>query len=184
MKEKGITLIALIITIIVLLILVGVTINFALGENGLFKIAQEARKKYEQAIAREKLEAVLVELQADKITKIEYNENGYIDNKLKENNMQVEGNVVTVDRWQFEIDRSIPKILKDLGNEKIEDSIPNKTYEFVYTGDFQEFEVKKSGWYRIECFGADGGKAIANGNVSGNGRNRRIYTRGNLFTAK
>ncbi|MCI8352685.1 MAG: hypothetical protein HFJ58_03645, partial [Clostridia bacterium] len=101
-NNKGITLIALIITIIILLILAGVTINLILGENGLFSTAQKAGEDYKQAGAREKLEAILVELQAEKITKQEYNENDYIDNKLKQNNMEVEGNIVTVEGWQFE----------------------------------------------------------------------------------
>ena len=43
-KNKGITLIALVITIIVLLILAGVTINLTLGENGIFKTAEMAGK--------------------------------------------------------------------------------------------------------------------------------------------
>lgn len=115
-KEKGITLIALIITIIILLILAGVTINVLIGENGLFKIAKKAGDSYEEAGARERLEAVLIELQADKITKTEYDEKDYIDNKLKENKMEVEGNLVTVDGWYFEIDRTIPAIIKNIGN--------------------------------------------------------------------
>lgn len=117
MKNKGITLIALIITIIILLILAGVTINLILGENGLFRTAQKAGEDYEKAGAREKLEAVLVELQADKIAKTEYNQNEYIDNKLKQNNMQVEGDIAIVDGWQFEIDRSVPQIAQSLGKE-------------------------------------------------------------------
>ena len=44
--NKGITLIALIITIIVLLILVGVTIKLTIGEKGIFKTAQRAGKNY------------------------------------------------------------------------------------------------------------------------------------------
>ena len=43
--EKGITLIALVITIIVMLILVGVTISFAIN-GGLFGNAQESSKAY------------------------------------------------------------------------------------------------------------------------------------------
>lgn len=39
-QEKGITLVALVVTIIVLLILAGVAINMVLGENG-YKISQE-----------------------------------------------------------------------------------------------------------------------------------------------
>ncbi len=45
-NEIGITLIALIITIIVLLILAGVTINLTLGENGIFRTAEMAGKNY------------------------------------------------------------------------------------------------------------------------------------------
>ena len=44
LEEKGITLIALVVTIIILLILAGVTIAFSSGENGLIGKAREARK--------------------------------------------------------------------------------------------------------------------------------------------
>ena len=48
MKDtKGITLIALIITIIILLIFAWVTINVLIGDNGLFKIAQNIEEKYQ-----------------------------------------------------------------------------------------------------------------------------------------
>lgn len=47
--NKAITLIALIITIIVLLILAGVTINMVLGENGLFNKSKTSVGKYENA---------------------------------------------------------------------------------------------------------------------------------------
>ena len=45
MKNKGITLIALVITIIILLILAGITINAITKENGLFSRAREAKEK-------------------------------------------------------------------------------------------------------------------------------------------
>ena len=64
-KEKGITLIALIITIIILLILTGITIS-VLGENGLFektKIAKETQIKSEM---REQLTIKIAELQVEK----------------------------------------------------------------------------------------------------------------------
>ncbi len=41
-NERGITLIALVVTIVVLLILAGVTITYALGNGGLFSNAQKA----------------------------------------------------------------------------------------------------------------------------------------------
>ena len=53
MYNNGITLIALIITVIVLLILAGVTINLTLGENGIFKTAEMAGKNYTQAQEQE-----------------------------------------------------------------------------------------------------------------------------------
>ncbi len=52
-KIQGITLIALVITIIVLLILAGVTINLTLGEGGIFSKAQIAAKNYTNAQERE-----------------------------------------------------------------------------------------------------------------------------------
>ena len=48
-KQRGITLIALVITIVVLLILAGVTVNSILGDNGLFNRAQDAQNKMHQA---------------------------------------------------------------------------------------------------------------------------------------
>ena len=55
-KEKGITLIALVITMIILLILSGVTISMLLGENGIIRTAQEAKNTWERAIANEQEE--------------------------------------------------------------------------------------------------------------------------------
>ena len=52
-RNKGITLIALVITIIVLLILAGVAISMLSGENGILKKAAEAKTKTEQAQANE-----------------------------------------------------------------------------------------------------------------------------------
>ena len=48
-KEKGITLIALVISIIVLLILAGVTIAALSGDNGILTRAKDAKEKTEQA---------------------------------------------------------------------------------------------------------------------------------------
>ena len=55
-KERGITLIALVITIIVLLILAGVSIAMLTGPNGLLSQADEARTKTDIAGAKEKVQ--------------------------------------------------------------------------------------------------------------------------------
>lgn len=52
-NDKGITLIALVVTIIIMLILVGVTLNISLGENGLFTYAKKAAVEYENSTAKE-----------------------------------------------------------------------------------------------------------------------------------
>ena len=47
--EKGITLVALVVTIVVLLILAGVSINLVLGNNGIIAKAKEAQRKSAEA---------------------------------------------------------------------------------------------------------------------------------------
>lgn len=53
MNKRGITLVALVITIIVLLILAGVSISMLTGENGILTKALSAKDKYEEASAYE-----------------------------------------------------------------------------------------------------------------------------------
>lgn len=48
-KQKGITLIALVVTIVVLLILAGVSLNAIFGENGLIQKAKDAQNKMDEA---------------------------------------------------------------------------------------------------------------------------------------
>ncbi len=75
---KGITLIALVITIIVLLILAGVSIAMLTGENGILTQANEASNKTKEASAKEKVE---VEVMGS------YGEDGAIDLGLLEDNL-------------------------------------------------------------------------------------------------
>lgn len=55
-KEKGITLIALVVTIVVLLILAGVSISMLTGENGIITQAQNAKLTTERSSLREQLQ--------------------------------------------------------------------------------------------------------------------------------
>ena len=64
---KGITLIALVITIIVLLILAGITINLTIGQDGILKRAQDAGKNYTNAAEYEKTQLAEFTNTADKI---------------------------------------------------------------------------------------------------------------------
>lgn len=48
-KEKGITLVALIVTVVILIILAGVSLNLAFSDNGLIKKAEYAVNKSENS---------------------------------------------------------------------------------------------------------------------------------------
>ena len=52
-RQSGITLVALVVTIVVLLILAGVSISLVLGQNGLIANAKEAREKTKNATDEE-----------------------------------------------------------------------------------------------------------------------------------
>ena len=77
-KETGITLIALTITIIVLLILAGITIAAISGDNGILQNAAKAKVETEKATDIEKIKLAMSEAQID--------ESGY--QQLEQNNLQ------------------------------------------------------------------------------------------------
>ena len=67
-KNKGITLIALVITIIVLIILAGISINLLLGDNGIIKKAGLAGEESEKASDLERIKLAVMEATIDKAT--------------------------------------------------------------------------------------------------------------------
>ena len=58
---KGITLIALVVTIVVLLILAGVSISMLTGNNGIITQAQNAKKETEEAEEKEKIQLAVLD---------------------------------------------------------------------------------------------------------------------------
>lgn len=79
-REKGITLIALVITIVVLLILAGVNIAMLTGDNGIITQAQNAKESTDSAEEKEGVELA--------VTAATMKENGY--GKISQNNLQDE----------------------------------------------------------------------------------------------
>ncbi len=61
--QGGITLIALVVTIVVLLILAAITITFVLSDNGVFNTAREAGKENEMASVKEAVAVALLDVQ-------------------------------------------------------------------------------------------------------------------------
>ena len=114
-KQRGITLISLVVTIIVLIILAGVSINMLVGENGIITQAQSAKTKTEETQAKEKLEMVLLDLQLQKQTNPDYNAGQFVTDYLTNQGMVVQDNIVIVDDYQFMIDRENLRITQSLG---------------------------------------------------------------------
>ncbi len=65
-NERAITLIALVVTIVILLILAGVTITMTLGQNGLFTRAREGAAAYEESEVRDDLSMLITQYTWDK----------------------------------------------------------------------------------------------------------------------
>ena len=62
-NNKGITLVALVITIIVLLILAGVSLSLTIGENGILTKARDSKARYEEAREYERVQLVIADAQ-------------------------------------------------------------------------------------------------------------------------
>ena len=60
-EMKGITLVALVVTIVVLLILAGVSINAVLGDNGIIKQSKLATEETSEKVAREEIKRIVTE---------------------------------------------------------------------------------------------------------------------------
>ena len=67
-NEKGITLVALVITIIVLLILAGVTLSMVMGESGIFGKANSAKEKTQLSNAEETIKLAVLENQVNSVS--------------------------------------------------------------------------------------------------------------------
>ena len=65
-KNNGITLIALVVTVIVLIILAGISISVILGENGLVAKAKKAASQTEEAVANDEMSMYMASLKIDK----------------------------------------------------------------------------------------------------------------------
>ena len=116
-EEKGITLIALVITIVVLLILAGVSIAMLTGNNGILTQAQKSKQATEKAEQKEKEDLIKLEMLAN-------NSNVNIPN-LKEGMIPVKWNA-TNKTWEV-ADKS------NTGNDWYDYSTESKKWANVVT---------------------------------------------------
>lgn len=185
-KEEGITLIALVVTIIVLIILAGVSINLVLGNNGIITKAKEGKEDYTKARLKEELELKITELQMEKdsfereelyrLSEIgaevedigipavgEYKD---YDFTINEENVVTIGNRIKGEKPNI----ALTKNTEELANEVVirvvvttsEGSITLVTKPDGTTTTETEFEytVNKNGTYRFMAEGSNGRKAI------------------------
>ena len=106
-ERKGITLIALVITIIVLLILAGVSIAMLTGQNGILTQAQNAKTTNENKSAEEKVKLAIMaaksqstdgSLDLDKLTtEVTTNYGGQVDGAAFPATVTIDGKSFTVD---------------------------------------------------------------------------------------
>ena len=149
-SNAAITLIALIITIIVLLILAGVTLSMVMGENGLFGKANKAKEETSYANAQEKVRIAVLN---------SYNLQGDLDsNELKENinnidglKEKIDGDIsyslkIIVDNYEF--------VMND--NGKVNDKLPENNKDNPQKAGV-EVELKE-GWNENTVKGISVGK--------------------------
>ena len=103
-KSNGITLISLVITIIILLILAGVTLSLTLGDNGIITQAQKAKEAQEIAAIKEDFQLAILDKELEKggegLTKEELEEIAGNYGELQE-----DGNTIkTEDGYEIKID--------------------------------------------------------------------------------
>lgn len=189
-QNKGITLIALIITIIILLILAGVTINVLIGNNGLFKTAKKAGEDYIKSQLKEELEIEIANIQSKKIANgeelsredlWELEKIGAImisvetpaEGEYKDYNFTVDENyVVTIGEKNNAIK---PKIELTKDTEEIVEEVTIKVKVTTEDGTIVsitkpdgttteetefEYKVKENKIYRFTAKGSNGAKAI------------------------
>ena len=159
-KEKGITLVSLVITIIILLILAGIAIWALTGENGLFARAKEAREKTQKEAATEKINLVI----ADVYTK------SYAE-KQENPTLQDLADGLCEDEEMEYVDiatrktSSLDKI--EVGtNEAIYVKLKKYAYEFKIDGTLKIVEI--DGIKVSDSTGSTGGGTGDTGNTGGN----------------
>ena len=94
-KERGITLIALVVTIIVLIILAGISINLVFGNFGVITKAKEAKELQKQAQANEQVALNELDKKLEDYDK-------YLPENTKENPQDIGTIVKTPDKWNLE----------------------------------------------------------------------------------
>ena len=114
MKNKGITLIALVITIIIMLILVAVTVNYSI-KSGLLGKAKQGKEKYKYKEEEDEIGAIRLEYLADeKVGKTDGDLVAYLRREL-------EGKNVTIESTSEDLEEFLENLAEEKYNYKHKD---------------------------------------------------------------
>ena len=103
-REKGITLVALVITIVVLIILAGIAISMTVGENGIFTKAKEAKRLQITAEAKEKIGTEILDAQIEATQKDEQLQQSKVEEIIaKYGELQADGDTIKLKDNGYEI---------------------------------------------------------------------------------
>ena len=116
-NKKGITLIALVITIIVLLILAGISLSLVLGENGILKKAQDGVTNHGKATIAEQIKLAYAAYEMAKANGEKETAANFIKNRLK-NELGIDDDDIRVE----ESDGDIIVTTNDGKNYKLDDT--------------------------------------------------------------
>ncbi len=136
-KQAGITLVALVVTIVVLLILAGITIMYTIGENSIFKKAQEAKDKTEEAIKNEQ----------EYMNAIDNMVNGYLNGTG--NGGTTEPTDVPIENIKSDWE-TIEKIAQEIAKD---DTITDQTEEVKVVVDGKRYTIKLGDIFEVEYNG-------------------------------
>lgn len=175
-KNQGITLIALIITIIIMLILAGIVLTLTIGENGIIRKAQIAGANYVDAQEYERNELAKVE---------DYIQNGRENSSVNSN---LEGSEIklltTISAAKNAGGNGTYYDMETFTRNETEDI--NTYLEYDTTNNY--YKIKKSGWYIIDMTLLNRSSSSAQSNlllnfyVNGINKSKvRTYSRDNAF---
>ena len=147
-KEKGITLIALVITIIVLIILAGISINSVLGGNGLFKRVQSASVDTKKAKVIEDAKIAYLEVYIEKAEKSDSNTItiGDVVSRLKSGYGYTDEQIVMVSSVVTDITLSETEVTLKPGETKdVIVTLENGTYYALIEGLYYPITLSNDG---------------------------------------
>jgi hypothetical protein len=168
--------------------------NSPLKENETILVATEKEETVEDFSSSSSLNGIYIgesKLQGFTSKKLDYElvlENNPKEIKIsvdKQNEEQVVTGIGEIELTQEEQTIEINVVSKDGYNTStytikisyVQNILAKNEYKFEYTGDYQEFEAPYTGYYKMECWGAQGGSY---GGTGGKG----AYTSGNVYLTK